>query len=367
MRTYDVAAYIWPAYSGDDQRSRIFWPDGYGEWQSLNNAVTKCEKHSWPRKPLWGYVNEGDPYVMEMEIEAATDHGINVFVYDWYWYDNRPFLENCLNDGFLKARNRDKMRFYLMWANHSGRYNWDIRNATQLQEPNSIWTGRVDAGQFRVMSDRIIEKYFKEPNYYKIDGCPVFSIYDLPNLFMSFGGLTETRRALDGFRERCIKAGFPGLHLQIIDRARYDVGELNIHLTKQELIEALGVDSMTGYGNGYYTGTDIPYEETLPKTEEYLAAMDNSAIPYFPSVSLGWDNNPRYGANTLMPNIITGRTPEKFARVLEITKAYLDSHPTYAPLVIINAWNEWTEDNYLQPDDVHGYEMLEAVKKTFID
>ena len=34
--------------------------------------------------------NEADPYVMEMEIAAAADHGVNVFIYDWYWYDGRP-------------------------------------------------------------------------------------------------------------------------------------------------------------------------------------------------------------------------------------------------------------------------------------
>jgi hypothetical protein len=38
---------------------------------------------------------------MEMQIEAAVRHGVNVFIDDWYWYDNRPFLENCLTLAFL--------------------------------------------------------------------------------------------------------------------------------------------------------------------------------------------------------------------------------------------------------------------------
>lgn len=68
------------------------------------NAVAKFPGHEWPRKPLWGYVDEADPAVMEMEIEAAAEHGVNVFIYDWYWFDGMPYLENCLNDGFLKAK-----------------------------------------------------------------------------------------------------------------------------------------------------------------------------------------------------------------------------------------------------------------------
>lgn len=71
--------------------------------QSVKNSAPKENGYHWNRKPLWGYVNEADPEVMEQQIEAAVSHGVNVFIYDWYWFDNRPFLENCLNDGFLKA------------------------------------------------------------------------------------------------------------------------------------------------------------------------------------------------------------------------------------------------------------------------
>ena len=91
---YDVAAYIWPAYTGADKRANIFWPNGIGEWQTIQNAKPKFEGHDWPRKPLWGYVDEADPKVMEQQIAAAVSHGVNVFIYDWYWYDHRPFLEN---------------------------------------------------------------------------------------------------------------------------------------------------------------------------------------------------------------------------------------------------------------------------------
>ena len=85
MKKYDIAAYVWPSYTGDEPRARIFWEEGYGEWQTVKKMTPKFEGHQWPRKPLWGYVNEADPYVMEMEIEAATAHGINVFIYDWDW------------------------------------------------------------------------------------------------------------------------------------------------------------------------------------------------------------------------------------------------------------------------------------------
>ena len=168
MSGYDIAAYVWPAYTGNEPRTRLFWPEGMGEWQSVRSATQKYPGHAWPRRPLWGYVNEADPCVMQMEIEAAVEHGVGVFIYDWYWYDRRPFLEQCLNDGFLKANNRDQMWFYLMWANHDATMLWDKRNAGDDQ--TVVWSGALERPEFERAMRRVIERYFTQPNYYRIDG-----------------------------------------------------------------------------------------------------------------------------------------------------------------------------------------------------
>ena len=135
---YDVAAYVWPAYS-DAPEMRWAFPERMGEWERIRQAQPKFEGHRAVHEPLWGYVNEADPYVMEMQIDAAADHSVNVFLYDWYWYDRRPFLEGCLNEGYLRARNNDRVKFYLMWANHDVKYAWDIRNS---YDHNTVLYGR---------------------------------------------------------------------------------------------------------------------------------------------------------------------------------------------------------------------------------
>ncbi len=111
MRSYDVAAYIWPSYTGKEPRSRQFWEQGIGEWQSVLSAEKRTEDQILPRRPLWGTVDEADPEVMEFQIKEALRHGVNVFIYDWYWYDRRPFLEQCLDEGFLGAKNNEEMQF----------------------------------------------------------------------------------------------------------------------------------------------------------------------------------------------------------------------------------------------------------------
>ena len=121
---YYVAAYVWPSCHDDSLGREMLWPEGTGEWEVIKKGNPRFDGHYQPRQPLWGYEMDNDPKVVEKWIDAATDHGVNVFVYDWYWYDGGPYLESALNDGFLKARNNEKMKFYIMWANHDVKYNY---------------------------------------------------------------------------------------------------------------------------------------------------------------------------------------------------------------------------------------------------
>lgn len=366
MSKYDVAAYIWPSYTGDEPRTRIFWPEGNGEWQSVKNSVSKFEGHSWPRKPLWGYVNEADPKVMEKQIDEAYKHGVNVFIYDWYWYDKRPFLENCLNDGYLKAKNNNQVKFYLMWANHSARHLWDIRNSHD--EDTVIWDGAVDRKEFEIIGKRLINKYFKHPSYYMIDNKPVFMIFDVETLIRGLGGIKQTKDAFSWFNEQCISEGLNGLHLQLALRndTNFDgyKKDDNSPYTLHDVIDEIGFDSLTHYQVNMFTDIDRDYNEIMKDViSEWAVIEKNYNIPYYSHISLGWDNNPRY--KDFKPGIIKNNTPENIAKALKQAKDYVDKHPNQKPLITINSWNEWTETSYLQPDDLYGYGYLKAVKKTF--
>ena len=365
MKKYDIAAYVWPAYTGDEPKTRIFWEEGYGEWQTVKNSKPKANGYNWGRKPLWGYVNEADPYVMEMEIEAAVDHGVNVFIYDWYWYDNSPFLENCLNDGFLKAKNCNKMKFYIMWANHDVNYTWDIRNSKMIDR-SILYKGAVTFEQFKIVGKRWIEQYFNKENYYTIDGKPVVSIYDLNNLVKGLGGLDKTKEAIGWLQEEAKKAGLKGVHLQFVrwnGKAQRLTGvDGEVMETTAEIVEDLGFDSLTHYQYCHFTDIRRDYNvimEDVKKQWQEIEAEYN--IPYYPHISLGWDNNPRF--KEFIPYIMTENTPENIETALREAKAFADKNNVN--LITVNSWNEWTETSYLQPDNIYGYGYLQAVKKVF--
>ena len=361
---YDVAAFVWPAYS-DAPEMRWAFPERMGEWERARQARPKFEGHRAVHEPLWGYLNEADPYVMEMQIGAAADHSVNVFIYDWYWYDRRPFLEGCLNEGYLKARNNDRVKFFLMWANHDVKYAWDIRNADD--HATVLYKGWTDRTDFETICHRVIDRYLLHPSYYTIDGEPVFCIYDLANLISGLGGIEETGKALRWFRKEVERAGASGLNLQCTLRGgnqNYSGVDGDMVVNQFEALKQLEFDSVTHYQWCHFlpVKNDFPalVEMALDKYREIETITD---IPYYPHLSVGWDSNARF--KELHPAIISGNTPDNIEAGLRLLKQFVDERPHMHPLVTVNAWNEWTETSYLQPDREYGYGYLQAVRRVF--
>lgn len=371
-KRYDVAAYVWPAYHPDD-RAKIFWPDGIGEWQTVASSKPRDPGHEQPRHPLWGFINEADAYVAEMEIAAAADHGVNVFIFDWYWYDGLPFLEGHLNDGYLKARNNDRVKFYLMWANHDVPLIWDKRNADDLASQRNrslVWRGDIDRREFEKIAQRWIEKYFPHPSYYRIDGKPVFMLYDWHKFIKGMGGIEPAREALEWFRHRVQQAGFAGLELQLALRDprtfRLEAPPDEGLGSPREIIHQLGFDSLTHYQFFHFLDVDRDYTEIVKDAAtEWNVISSGHAAKYYPHVSMGWDSSPRF--ERYVGSVTRNNTPANFEQALIRARDFVDAHADQAPLITLNSWNEWTETSYLQPCTKYGYGYLQAVKNVFVN
>ena len=356
---YDVAAYVWPAYQPEPRWAELgIFKDGKGEWQSVWEARPKWEGHEQPRKPLWGYENEADPKVVEKKIDAAVSHGVNVFIYDWYWYGGRPFLEDALDKGFLGAKNNEKMKFFIMWANHHVTKIWDNKAVDKkFNEP--IWRGWADAAEFRKISRRWIEMYFSRPNYYRIGGKPVLMIYEIATFIQGIGGMDKAAEALAGFRAECAKAGFSGAHIMVCDYA-----------LKPEMLGKLGIDSATIYNFVHWANVqgNPDYSEWTRKGEaRFDAAKKELGLKaYFAHASVGWDMNPRFPAEVASSTVMNS-TPDKFKESLKRVKDWTDRNAKadMPKLITVNSWNEWTEGSYLEPDEQFGFGYLEAIKEVF--
>jgi hypothetical protein len=372
---YDIAVYYFPNYHNDDARNELRYGKGWSEWELVKNAIPRFEGQHQPKIPLWGYTNESDPRVMEMKINTASQYGVDVFIYDWYYYNDVPFLEKGLEQGFLKTENNNKVKFALMWANH----DWvDLfpRNP-EIPNPPLFYPGTITPDKFDRMTDYIISEYFSQPTYWKIDGCPYFSIYELFKFVEGMGGKEKARAVLEMFRKKVKKAGFTDLHLNAVVWGVQILPNETELKNPAELLDFLSFTSTTSYVWVHHVGLDtFPETEYKEVQDRYFRYCDQYVKtikqPYFPNVTVGWDATPRCSQKVNFSNlgypcmaIMKNNTPENFQHALQTSRLWTDKYQKSNKIITINSWNEWTEGSFLEPEREYGYQYLEAIKSVF--
>lgn len=369
----DVGCYYFPNYHTGDKRNEIQHGKDWNEWVPLRNSIPRFPGHVQPRVPLWGECDEKDPAVMAQKIDAAANAGVNVFIFDWYYYNDGPFLEQALEKGFLNAPNRSKIKFCNMWANHDW---YDIHPAPPTGH-KLLYPGKVTRETFEKIAEIHIQRYFSTPEYYTIDQAPFFSVYELGLLVDSFGSLEETRRVLDDFRTAVKSAGFPDLHLNaIIWRHPILPGE-STHRDAAQLAVELGFNSAASYVWKHHHHNKAPQNPYTEMRDTYFEfwekTMKDCPLEYFPNATVGWDTAPRTrpdlpcdctGVYPYGP-VVVGDSPEEFRKALQMVRDRVEKLEMKHPFISINSWNEWTEGSYVEPDTRYGYGYLEAIKAVF--
>lgn len=368
-----LAAYYFPNYHRDPRNDQ-WHGSGWTEWELAKVARPRFEGHQQPKVPLWGYEDESDPAVFAKKIQAAADHGIDTFLFDWYWYEDGPYINGGLEKGFLKAENNHRMTFALMWANH----DWVDIHPLKYRTPQRVLIpGCVSNEAFERLTDWIIEKYFSHPCYWKIDGKPYFSVYELDKLIEGLGGLEKACQALKRFAEKARKIGLAGIHFNaVVWKIPILPGEKTA-ADANGLLDTLGFSSVTSYvwvhhdwPSGFPTASYSEMASRAPQKWQDIAS--EYRLPYYPNVTMGWDSSPRACQSDVYENlgypfgfILEGNTPEIFRYALLSAREYLLRKPASERILTINAWNEWTEGSYLEPDTIHQMGYLQAIRDVF--
>lgn len=290
--------------------------------------------------PLLGYYREGDPDAADWHIKWALEHGVSFFAFDFYTSEGSQMLEMALDEGFLRAKHIDRVKFCLNWCNH-------------------VPASEMTAEEFERFGDLVIRKYLTHPSYLRLHNKPVVMILSGAG-FVKNLGVDGARNAFDRFEERCREAGLEGVYLVFCE------GEIGSAQDMQDCFAA-GTDAFCRY-NYPYAGTDSTgpgrYAEAtyqhLIEQGDALAKhwREISGGRFWPTVMPGWDRRPWTKDLDL---IRTGSTPELFGEALRQAREYVNSDR----VVLIEAWNEWGEGSVLEPSVEYGFAYLDQVRSIF--
>lgn len=380
----EVITVYFPSWHPDAHYEK-WYGKGFSEWELLKTTVPLFEGHHQPKRPSWGFFDESDPVWMEKQIDAAADNGVSVFMFDWYWYGGEKFLEAALEKGFLNAGNRDRLKFFLMWANHDWG-KWPAVTGTPGMGLAKENQGNIkllhiahSPDDMRRVADYCSEHYFSQPNYWKTEeGEPCFCMYNLETLMEKCGGEDSARAALEVFERQVCKNGFPGVHL-IANIGCCDDNPFCCGWDRVAWADRLGFKDVFAY-NIVRTPSfpKIPdslpvvdYREVMDSHHYCWEKIDEGGLNQFPVVTTGCDVSPRWHRGVELPMdfrtlryepIIINNTPENFGELLEGALARAGKQKGSLRAVIINAWNEWTEGMYLLPEEKYGMAYLEEIK-----
>lgn len=327
-------AYFLPQFHTIPENDQ-WWGKGFTEWTNTRKSAPLFSGHYQPREPMNDfYYDLTDPNVRKWQAEIAKKYGIYGFCYYHYWFSGKRLLEKPL-EALLELRDVD-FPFCLSWANHTWNRSWthEEKEVLQLQTYG-------DQSEWKEHFEYLVD-FFKDSRYIKVDNKPLFVIYrplDIPQC--------EERLAF--YNQLARENGFSGIHF----------------------VETLHMgDSNEGCGiNGFEAMVEFEPLFSMPRIYNRIQFYDkmwdkilNRERPKNKKVYLGgfpdWDNSARKKGNGLY---FVGSTPQKFGKYMQrqmnIAKE-IDSE-----FIFINAWNEWAEGAYLEPDKRYGLKYLENFKK----
>jgi lipopolysaccharide biosynthesis protein len=319
------------------------WGKGFTEWTNVSKAIPQFYGHYQPRLPgELGFYDLRLKEVRHRQVELAKNYGIDGFCFHFYWFNGRRVLEKPLED-FIADKELD-FPFCVNWANENWTRRWDGLESDILLEQK--YSDKDDLAFIETVS-----KIFKDPRYIKVDGKPLLMIYRV-SLF------PDIKATVKRWRAYCQKEGIGEIYLVLTHSFEHtDPTEIGFDAAVEFSPNTFSVKVQNAnqkFYNQNYNGMVFDYDDAVL----YSLNMKKPDYTKFKTVFPSWDNEARKpGAGTSFIN----STPQKYEKWLKKIYRYTKQHlPERERFVFINAWNEWAEGAYLEPDRKYGYAYLEA-------
>jgi len=333
------------------QENDEWWGEGFTEWTAVKKGERLFEGHDQPKVPFDGnYYDLLQKETMVYQADLMKKYGVyGMCFYHYYFEDGRKVLHKPA-ENLLEWKEID-MPYCFCWANESWGRTW-----SKLHTKN-IWAEKFEKVKNHDDNGILLRQkygmkkewkkhfeyllpFFKDKRYIRKDGRLVFLLYRPSNIYC-------VQQMIDYWQELAGQHGIGGFYFIGMNITQKKHG-LDALLLNAPLMFNQEIRYKEGGINKY------SYDVVWKKILEAGPVKDSNT--YYGGF-VNYDDTPRRSKNGV---VVDGFTPEKFKKYLGLlARKNLESDNEY---LFINAWNEWGEGMYLEPDVTYGFACLEAVK-----
>lgn len=331
---------------------------GFTDWVAVKNAKSLFHGHLQPRKPLHNnYYNLNKVETLKWQAELAKEYGIDGFCFYHYWFNSNTRLLEKPAELLLQHKEID-ISYCFSWANESWKRTWNnVEKGNvwcDVYDNKSVKNNAKDRGLLAKQQygregewEKHIEyliPFFKDERYIKIDGKPVFCIYQPCDIAC-------LRPMIDLWNKRLKEENIEGIYIIGASYGKQYSDNVNKSYN-HEPGTAFDICRETGKNDRCLEGIEFFDYDIL-----WIYILNEIKVGRLSCAFTDFDASPRKGVKGI---IVKGSSPEKFEKYF---KEFLVKNIQVGnEIVLINAWNEWGEGMYLEPCEAYGYGYLEAIK-----
>lgn len=333
-----------------------WWGKGFTEWTNTTKAKPLFPGHYQPRTPMNNnYYNLLQKENILWQMNMAEEYGVFGFCYYHYWFNGKLLMEKPLEI----MRNLDeRVPYCFCWANEPWTRAWDgkDREVLMAQDYGSEieWQSHFD----------YLKHFFEDERYIKIENKPILVLYKATSIDCC-------EAMIDFLNEQCRQIGFDGIYV-IEERNAFqdkkwcdnsaailDFEPMYTMKFGRSLLLRICDKIKANIFNRKYDNDMLIYSyDYVWRSIIRRAEKEQFAGKKYLGAFVDWDNSARKKKNSIC---FYGATPQKFGhfmRKLSVVAKKIESE-----YVFINAWNEWAEGTYLEPDEKYGMGYLEQLQK----
>lgn len=342
------------------KENNLWWGKGFTEWTNVKKALPLFKSHNQPRIPLnENYYKLDDIDTLKWQSDLMLKYGIDGLCFYHYWFNGQLLLEKPAE---LLLNNKDiNMPFFFSWANEPWTRSWDGQNKDILIEQHH---GNQDDW---IEHFYYLLPFFKDERYIKHDGKPIFTLY-------RSGIFEDCENWIECWRNLAKKNDLQGIHF-ISSLTSFENDKRNLNFDAY-----LNFEPMNTLAHHMNSKLNIfeKFERSIKKrlsTKHQILNVEKNSFSYnlvwknilekrfdkttYAGAFVDWDNTPRKNTNG---STALNCSPESFKT--HFNKLFKKALEEKSPYIFINAWNEWAEGAYLEPDNKYKYKYLEYIKNT---